>query len=311
MQEQKTYYLYRHIRLDKNEPFYIGIGTKNNSACSFKTEYARAFCTHQRNKYWYNVVTNSEYKVEIIFEHYNQDIIKQKEKEFIKLYGRKDLKKGGLVNLTNGGDGWTGVKKPLKYKYGVYTKKGNLECIIECIEDFKIFFGCKPNNITRAIQKNMLCRDFFIKAYKKQDTVLNFINPRLPNIYNSGVKRNSDARKKYINQYDKNGAFIKTYKGTEEIDKNINIDSVYNCAAGKTKTAGGFIWSYGELDKKRIDTSYYCKLNDEKSIVEKILTIDLDDWCLKNNINKSRIHASISTGYKCCGFHWSKQIKNE
>ena len=24
-----NHYLYRHIRVDKNEPFYIGIGTKN------------------------------------------------------------------------------------------------------------------------------------------------------------------------------------------------------------------------------------------------------------------------------------------
>jgi len=38
------YYLYRHIRLDKDEPFYIGIGTKANVKFkSFNSEYRRAF----------------------------------------------------------------------------------------------------------------------------------------------------------------------------------------------------------------------------------------------------------------------------
>ena len=34
--ENGKYYLYRHIRLDKNEPFYIGIGTKNNAKFDIK-----------------------------------------------------------------------------------------------------------------------------------------------------------------------------------------------------------------------------------------------------------------------------------
>lgn len=38
------YYLYRHIRLDKNEPFYIGIGTKRNRYHpNMYSEYRRAY----------------------------------------------------------------------------------------------------------------------------------------------------------------------------------------------------------------------------------------------------------------------------
>lgn len=39
-------YLYRHIRLDKNEPFYIGIGSNK----------ARCYTKKTRNKHW-----NSKY----------------------------------------------------------------------------------------------------------------------------------------------------------------------------------------------------------------------------------------------------------
>lgn len=44
------YYVYRHIRLDKNEPFYIGVGTKtdNKVFTSFKQEFSRAFVRRRR-----------------------------------------------------------------------------------------------------------------------------------------------------------------------------------------------------------------------------------------------------------------------
>ena len=46
------YYLYRHIRLDKNEPFYIGIGTKEERYKSFEMIYKRAFSKKKRNIIW-------------------------------------------------------------------------------------------------------------------------------------------------------------------------------------------------------------------------------------------------------------------
>lgn len=52
------YYVYRHIRLDTNEPFYIGIGTKSTSFSSIKTEYKRAFSKRSRTKYWHNILIN-------------------------------------------------------------------------------------------------------------------------------------------------------------------------------------------------------------------------------------------------------------
>jgi hypothetical protein len=93
-------YVYRHIRLDKNEPFYIGIG-------SDKT-YQRAYKTKGRSKYWENVSING-YEVEILMDNITWEDACKKEVEFISMYGRKDLGQGTLVNLTNGGDGSPGV----------------------------------------------------------------------------------------------------------------------------------------------------------------------------------------------------------
>jgi len=103
----KKYYIYRHIRLDKNEPFYIGIGTKRDNIrfSNNKAEYARAYCERKRNNIW-NLITNkTEYEVEILLESDDYEFIKQKEIEFIALYGRRDLKTGVLANMTDGGGG--------------------------------------------------------------------------------------------------------------------------------------------------------------------------------------------------------------
>ena len=85
--------LYRHIRLDKNEPFYIGIAKHRTRPYSKK-----------RNSIWKSIVAKSEYIIEIIFDDLSWEEAQQKEKEFISLYGRIDLHTGTLANLTDGGE---------------------------------------------------------------------------------------------------------------------------------------------------------------------------------------------------------------
>ena len=87
--------VYRHIRLDKNIPFYIGI------ACNLK----RPNNKKDRSFFWKNIVNKTEYAVEIILDNLTKDQAIEKEKEFIKLYGRVDLKTGVLCNMTCGGEG--------------------------------------------------------------------------------------------------------------------------------------------------------------------------------------------------------------
>lgn len=94
-------YLYRHIRLDKNIPFYIGIGSDET--------YSRANSNKNRNNHWLNIVSKTQYDVEILFEHDDYEFIKEKEIEFISLYGRINNNTGILSNLTDGGDGCLGL----------------------------------------------------------------------------------------------------------------------------------------------------------------------------------------------------------
>ena len=90
-------YVYRHIRLDKNEVFYIGIGSDDSG------KYKRAY-DNNRSKFWKSIVKKAGYIVEIISEDWlTWEEACEKEKFWIIFYGRVDLRKGSLVNMTDGG----------------------------------------------------------------------------------------------------------------------------------------------------------------------------------------------------------------
>jgi hypothetical protein len=103
-----NWYVYRHIRLDKNQPFYIGIGNK--------VDYARAyeFKADKRNNIWNAIYHKTQIEVDILFDNITKQEAANKEKEFIKLYGRIDNSNGILSNMTDGGDGILNAKRSLE-----------------------------------------------------------------------------------------------------------------------------------------------------------------------------------------------------
>ena len=109
-------YLYRHIRKDTNQVFYVGVGTGRN--------YERAKTRFGRNNIWNKIVNKTDYEVEIMLDELDREFALEKEKEFIELYGRIDLATGTLANLTEGGDGCIGFSDAVKKKMSE-AQKGN------------------------------------------------------------------------------------------------------------------------------------------------------------------------------------------
>lgn len=105
--------LYRHIRLDKNEPFYIGIGLNES----------RAYGKTGRGSYWKRIVKKAGYSIDILFSDLTWEEACIKEKEFIALYGRKDLGLGPLINMTNGGEGLCNPSKEVRDRLSKTTKE--------------------------------------------------------------------------------------------------------------------------------------------------------------------------------------------
>jgi hypothetical protein len=102
----KPFYIYRHIRPDTNDVFYVGKGYDNT-----KSHSVRATERHGRNAWWKHVVAknNGVFESEIMCWASTEQEVNKKEVEFIALYGRKNLGRGTLVNLTNGGEGCVGI----------------------------------------------------------------------------------------------------------------------------------------------------------------------------------------------------------
>ena len=115
-----NWYVYRHIRLDKNQPFYIGIGNKVN--------YARAyeFKSDKRNNIWNAIYRKTKIEVDILFDNITKQEAANKEKEFIKIYGRVDNYTGILSNMTDGGDGILNAKRSLETREKL--RQGKLGC---------------------------------------------------------------------------------------------------------------------------------------------------------------------------------------
>lgn len=94
-------YVYQHIRDDNNQVFYIGIGTS--------AEFERAYRKRGRSSFWNSVTKKYGFHVEILFDGLTWEQACVKEKELIKLYGRRNNNTGLLVNLTDGGEGNYGL----------------------------------------------------------------------------------------------------------------------------------------------------------------------------------------------------------
>ena len=56
------------------------------------------------------------------------------------------------------------------------------------------------------------------------------------------------SNSKRVNQYDKQGNFIKTWKSMKEAERELNIcnSNISRCCNGKAKTTGGYIWRYDD-----------------------------------------------------------------
>lgn len=123
LEDEKLYYIYRHIRTDKNEPFYIGKGTVQKNKKTEIGSHKRAYSSDGRSLFWRKIVKKSKYEVEILFYSNDIKVIQEKETEFIKLYGRRDLGLGPLCNLTDGGEKETGAIRSEELKAFMSTLK--------------------------------------------------------------------------------------------------------------------------------------------------------------------------------------------
>lgn len=94
-------YVYVHRKITDNEIFYVGIGIKPN--------HFRAKDVKGRNVLWNRVVRKYGFYYEIVADDLSWEEACEMERRLIGKYGRRNIKTGILVNMTDGGDGLIGL----------------------------------------------------------------------------------------------------------------------------------------------------------------------------------------------------------
>jgi hypothetical protein len=237
----KTYFIYRYIRLDTNQPFYIGMGTKkehNNNGyllSSKRSIYPRAFCK-DRNLMCLSIMKKAGYDTEIIYETNDKAHAEEKEKEFISLYGVVSNGDGTLVNLTMGGTKFIPTKlysersvyerKKRNVFYGTKAKKtymydleGNFVEELPLLKSFYQKYGRgdkEGSGISQSIRLKMSCHGYLF-SFEKKDKLDIFrygkLTPNLP-----------------IVKYDMDNNPIKIYNCMQDVanDLGVEVHIVYN-----------------------------------------------------------------------------------
>lgn len=222
-------YVYRHIRQDKNIPFYIGVGLSDDN-------YFRAYqkSKTKRSKYWHNISKNG-YDVEILMDGLTKEEAFEKEKEFIKIYGRSNNRTGILCNLTDGGENPPinkGDKNPAKRKE-VREKLSMQKLGIKLSKEHR-------HNLSIASKKCGKIPPSQKGVKRNASSISKMIESRL----NNGIGR------KVIYQYDKDKNFICQWRYAKDIKKSnpkYSIGNIHSVCRGERKFAYDYIWSYKEL----------------------------------------------------------------
>lgn len=310
------YYLYRHIRNDSGEPFYVGIGKKRENK-NFKThygEYQRAHDRNRRNPYWKAVAAKSGYEIEILLETNDKEFVFEKEIEFIKLYGRGDLGTGGLSNLCSGGAHPYGemtrkrVVFDSKNAFLYDSKTGNFIKEFTKLQDVCKYTNTKNNRIG-TICKNKSSYKGFIFSFEymgEKVTPSNFL-VRVPN----GVKKPIYK----IDIYDGNA--IKSYKSISEAARRNGVHlAAISAAIIKKTNCIGFYWSCEE----NINVSeYYSGVKEVCKICPKTFTIlktyssmsesEREEQICDGGISFLVKNKSIRNGYGYCLYSELDNIK--
>lgn len=222
-------YVYMHLRLDTQKPFYIGVGADTGGY------YTRANDVWGRNDIWNKIIKKTAYEVGILVDGITYEEALKREVEVIAFYGK--IKFGGLLaNITDGGMGCVGLahsegtKQKLRdAKTGLPSKKKG-----------------KPSGYGGALH------GMFGKTHSDELKAKWSLTRRGFVPWNKGVKMPNShlielnkARSIVVFQYDLNGVLLNTYPSMNEAARvtGIKKGNIWHCCKGNRISTCGFKWA--------------------------------------------------------------------
>lgn len=201
------YYIYAHYRND-GSVFYIGKGHRK-----------RAWSKTGRSIFWHRTVNKYGLSIKIWASDLDEITAFNLEKEWISVYGRKDIGNGNLVNLTDGGEGSSGTLVSEETRN--LLNKNLKRRLAENPESFKAFFESAKGN-----KHNLGRKQSEATINKKREKTIGHIGPN----------------RKFVKCIETEQVFRSVYNCSQ----NTGIDRAHISAVcnGKRKTAGGFTFIF-------------------------------------------------------------------
>ena len=141
MKNNKVVYIHR--KKTDSTIFYVGIGKPSRAYSKSPTS---------RSVVWSRTVKKHGYYVEVILEDLEWEEACEIEIYLIEKFGRRDLKKGALVNLTDGGEGATNMSEEGRRKISEATAKAvyNIDTgeMFKTMGDAATYYGLRPTTLT-------------------------------------------------------------------------------------------------------------------------------------------------------------------
>lgn len=257
----ERYYLYRHIRLDTNEVFYIGIGKKYSYDYNRKDGiYERARDKCGRNRFWKSIINKTNYKIEIVQEFNSLEEAYNKEKELISFYGRRDLHIGSLCNLTSGGDGVNTLSVETRKQISIRNSRIFRNRIGKLHPGSKHIFKynmkrqlvCEYDSLTEASKKNNCNSNSLTTARKRLcDYMGHFWLTNPKDIEYCVERRIVPSQSKRIIQLSLGNNFIAEWESAALaygtlITKGKKNSQIGRCCNNKILSAFGYKWIYAK-----------------------------------------------------------------
>lgn len=243
-----NFYVYYLIDPNTRQPFYVGKGTGNRMYEHYRVR-SRLTNPLLKNKLLKMDKEGKTVVYEKVLINADEEMAFAKERALISLHGRLIDRTGILCNLTEGGEGnsacWTDERKQ-KQRDRMKGKRGNLPIKQKPVSQYTLdgewiadFASAKEasHHVPAANSSYLaaVCKGKrksaggFLWAYKDAPS------PTFTKKYHRAVR-----------QYDTNGTLITEYKSLTEAQNRTGVElhNISEACRGKSKTAGGFRWSY-------------------------------------------------------------------
>lgn len=234
--------VYKHLKKNTKDLFYIGIG-KNKQ---------RAYSKESRNDKWHEIVNEYDFDVEIIYENLTKDEAAEIEKQLISKYGRIGFEEDGiLVNIHSGGyGGWDhidtkGENNPMYEKSvkDIFIQKYGKQEGLRMYKESRLNAGKKTSKKLKGIKKTEEHRQNLSKAKLE--------------FFKNETLEEKEQRKAYISEYMKAANIVRSeeYKAkmSESLKaKSAQIHKKVECPhCGKLMNKGNLKRWHGENCKQR------------------------------------------------------------